>query len=266
MGILGAVIGDVIGSVYEFKPCINPDSCKLITSKSDFTDDTVMTFAVREAVLKGGTTKSFIQAYKDYGRRYPNRGYGSRFLQWLKLNSTSSEAYNSFGNGSAMRCSFIGQYDKFSSQEVRKYAKNSAIVTHNHPEGIKGAVFTADMTYHLRHGASKTRFSTKADITYPADRYPILTKWNETCQGSLPIAINCFLASNDFESCMRNVLRYPCDTDTIAAICGTWAEEYYQDTFSDFLEKFNIVFELSNMLPAEFVNALQKEYPRYFSK
>ena len=263
MGILGAILGDIIGSVYEFEPCTNPKTCELFSPNVFFTDDTVMTMATRTAVVFQGErpNPNFASVYKMYGKTYPNRGYGGRFKYWL--DSNSAEPYNSFGNGSAMRVSYIGQHYT-SVKDVQYYAEKSAEVTHNHPEGVKGAVFTAEMTYRLKNGISKNTFKTYANKYYPRREDPILKTWNETCQGSIPLAIDCFLRSSDFESCMRNVLEYPCDTDTIAAICGTWAEEYYKDSMGEFIQEYSVVSRLQNILPRPFFVSLRVEYPFWF--
>lgn len=263
MGILGAILGDIIGSVYEFEPCPNPKTCELFSPDAFFTDDTVMTMATRTVIIFQGDLENpnFSAAYKMYAKTYPNRGYGGRFKQWM--DSDSYEPYNSFGNGSAMRVSYIGQHYA-SATAVKHYAAKSAEVTHNHPEGIKGAVFTAEMTYRLKKGVSKKVFRTYANRYYPKSEYPILKTWNETCQGSIPLAVDCFLRSSDFESCMRNVLEYPCDTDTVAAICGTWAEEYYKDSMGEFIQKYDVVSKLQDILPAPFFKVLETEYPIWF--
>lgn len=146
--MLGAIVGDIVGSIYEWRN-IKTKDFPLFGSRCSFTDDTVMTCAVAEAVMNGGKREDFIKAMKKYGRLYPNVGYGGNFAQWIF--SDEVEPYNSFGNGSAMRvspCAWAAKCDSVSKAELpdrcRNLARLSAEVTHNHPEGVKGAVATAD--------------------------------------------------------------------------------------------------------------------------
>ena len=240
MAIIGAILGDIAGSQYEFHkpPWLNPDTCELFSNKCEFTDDTVMTLAAKSAILNKET---FADSYRKFGRKYPNMGYGWKFENWLK--SKGMKAYNSVGNGSAMRCSFIGEY--FDTEaEVTEWATKSAECTHNHLEGIKGAVTTAMCVYMARTGATKKEILDYASCQYPVGDYlygaarPIedyrkMYQWNEVCQGSVPVAIRCFIESEDYESFLRKVFSLKCDMDTLCAIGGGIAEEFYHGTGFD---------------------------------
>lgn len=240
MAIIGAVLGDIAGSQYEFykPPGLNPDTCKLFTESCEFTDDTVMTLAAKSAILNHET---FADSYRKFGEQYPDKGYGLNFESWLK--NKNMKAYNSIGNGSAMRCSYIGEY--FDNQkDVIEWATKSAECTHNHPEGIKGAVVTAMCVYMARIGATKSDVFDYAARQYPKSDYPYPIEfsiaeyrenyqWNEVCHWSVPVAIRCFLESEDYESFLRNVFSLRCDMDTICAIGGGIAEEFYKGTGLD---------------------------------
>lgn len=207
MAIIGAILGDIAGSQYEFGRPINLDwkNCKLFTDRCNFTDDTVMTLAAKSAIKNN---KSFEESYREFGRKYQNVGYGEMFDTWLFYDD--EKAYNSFGNGSAMRCSYIGEHFN-SGKEVEKWAIKSAECTHNHPEGIKGAVTTAMCIYMARTGATKDEIFQYAKLQYPLENYKYSIErqiddyrnsyhWNASCQGSVPTAIRCFLESDDYES------------------------------------------------------------------
>lgn len=236
MAIVGAILGDISGSQYEFNRPKNLDykNCELFTDKCSFTDDSVMTLATKLSVKNN---IPFADAYRKLGIKYPNAGYGGMFRRWLHHNDNG--AYNSFGNGSAMRCSYIGEFFN-TEEEVTKWATKSAECTHNHPEGIKGAVVTALCIYMARTGASKTDIFDYALYNYPSNSYKYSVDkkietyrdtytWDVTCQGSVPVAIRCFLESEDYESFLRNVYSLPCDMDTLCAIGGGIAEEFYKD-------------------------------------
>lgn len=239
MAIIGAILGDIAGSQYEF-PSKRPTKldwkyCGLFTDKCNFTDDTVMTLAVKSAIKNN---KSFEELYREFGRKYQNVGYGEMFDMWLFHDD--EKAYNSFGNGSAMRCSYIGEYFN-SEKEVKEWAIKSAECTHNHPEGIKGAVTTAMCVYMARTGATKDEIFQYVKLQYPLEDYQYSVEksisdyrnsyhWNANCQGSVPVAIRCFLESESYESFLRNVFSLRCDMDTLCAIGGGIAEEFYHGT------------------------------------
>ena len=227
--MIGAIIGDIAGSVYEWDN-IKTKKFPLFSPLSFFTDDTVMTIAVAEALLSGGKEEDFIKSMKKYGEMYPDAGYGGRFIDWLFTDDIG--AYNSWGNGSAMRVSPVAwHFDTLS--EVEYYAKKSASVTHNHPEGIKGAQATAAAIYLARKGRSKNDIKKYIESNYNYDLSRTLDeirpsyKFDESCQGTVPQAIVAFLESIDFEDAIRNAISLGGDSDTLAAITGSIAEGTY---------------------------------------
>ena len=245
--MLGAIVGDVVGSVYEWNN-IKTKDFPLFRDDCFFTDDTVMTCAVAEAIINGGQKDDFIDAMKKYGRMYPDAGYGARFGNWV--DGDDREPYNSFGNGSAMRvspcawamdCSFCARTGAWPSR--RSLARLSAEVTHNHPEGIKGAMATADAIYMCRYFFGGDGSDNPADIKrrvkehiekeYGYDLSKTLDeirptyRFNETCQNTVPQAIIAFLESTDFEDAIRNAISLGGDSDTLAAITGSIAEAAY---------------------------------------
>lgn len=237
MAVIGAILGDIAGSQYEFHPLQITDykHCELFTERCNFTDDTVMTLAVKEAILNN---IPFDETLRKFGRKHFNRGYGGRFREWLC--DENMGPYNSYGNGSAMRCSFVGEHFN-TEEEVIEWAKKSAECTHNHPEGVKGAVVTAMCIYMARKGASKEEILKYTSEQYPKSDYKYSTEyslaeyrdsyqWDVSCQGSVPTAIRCFYESEDYESFIRNVFSLHCDRDTLAAIGGGVAEEFYHRT------------------------------------
>jgi len=234
--MLGAIAGDIIGSVYENLRTKRKDF-KLFTPLSTFTDDTVLTVAVADAVLSGAEYGPTIKAY---ARRHPLRGYGPRFLIWMA--TPGVKPYNSFGNGSAMRVSPVAH--AFSSEQaVLEEARKTAECTHNHPEGIKGAQAAALGVFLARHGADKASIrSTIAerfgyDLSRTIDAMRAEYRIDLTCQGSVPEAIIAFLDSDSFEDAVRNAVSLGGDADTQACIAGAIAEAYYKDIPSDILRQ-----------------------------
>lgn len=233
--MIGAIIGDVAGSVYEFHPWQGDwRDIPLFTSRSKFTDDTVLSFAVAAALMAAdGNADVFQDALVDeihaYGAKYPKSGYGGRFAQWLMYRKR--EPYNSFGNGSAMRVSPVG-WAFASLAETERWAAMSAAVTHNHPEGIKGAQVTAGCIFLARNGADKDQIRAyAASCGYSMDRTLEQIRDNytfdETCQGSVPEAIAAFLESGSFEETIRKAIWLRGDADTQAAIAGGIAGAYF---------------------------------------
>jgi ADP-ribosylglycohydrolase len=227
--MIGAIIGDIVGSVYEWNN-IKTKDFQLFSPECFFTDDTVMTLAVAEGLMNGGSAGDFIQAMKKYGRMYPGAGYGGHFGIWLF--SEDTHPYNSWGNGSAMRVSPVAWvFDSLS--EVEKYAEVSAAVTHNHPEGIKGAQATAAAIFLARKGKSKDEIKVYIESKYGYDLSRTLDEirpgysFNESCQETVPEAIMAFLESTDFEDAIRNAISLGGDSDTLAAITGSIAEAAY---------------------------------------
>ena len=234
--MLGAIIGDIVGSVYEWNN-IKTKDFPLFSEKCFFTDDTVMTIAVADALLNGGTADDFIDSMKKYGRLYPNAGYGSRFGNWV--HSNAREPYNSWGNGSAMRVSPCGWFAE-SLKETEALAEKSAAVTHNHPEGIKGAQATAAAIYLARNDMKKDKIKEYIESKYNYNLSRTLEEirpvyqFNETCQETVPEAIIAFLESNGFEDAIRNAISLGGDSDTLAAITGSIAEAAYGIPTADF--------------------------------
>ena len=235
MAIKGAVLGDILGSQYEFNRPKNLDweNVPLLGNGfASFTDDTVMMLAIKEALVEG---KDIVECMVEIGRRYPDSGYGGRFYNWI--NTDDHSPYNSWGNGSAMRVAFVGDYyDDY--EAMQDMAAKTAKISHNHPEGIKGAVVTASCIWMSKHGKSKEdiynyvlkeypREDYEYSIGYSLDEIRLRYVWNESCQGSVPPAMRCFYESEDYESFMRNIYSLPCDSDTFGAIAGGVAEEYY---------------------------------------
>lgn len=226
--MLGAIAGDMVGSVYEF----NNNKTKefpLFTEASCFTDDSILTVAVAEVLMQGDDYQS---AFQRYYRRYPHPcgGYGARFQSWAA--AANPEPYNSWGNGSAMRVSPVG-YAFDNLEAVLQEAERTAIVTHNHPEGVKGAQATAAAIFLARTGESKTairEYITKTfgyDLNRTVDEIRPVYRYNESCQETVPEAIAAFLDSTDFEDAIRNAISLGGDSDTLTCITGGIAEAFY---------------------------------------
>jgi ADP-ribosylglycohydrolase len=243
--MLGAIIGDVIGSRFEAYNKKTTDF-KLFTEKSIFTDDSVLTVAVADCLINN---KSYTNVFQEYGRKYPNAGYGGTFYKWIF--SKNPQPYNSWGNGSAMRVSPVA-YAFNDLEEVLKEAKRSAEVTHNHPEGIKGAQAIAAAVFLARKNKTKsdikdyiqTKFGynleRKLDDIRPVYRFDV------SCQGSVPESIIAFFESTDFESAVRLAISIGGDSDTIAAMAGSIAEAFYKE------------------IPLEMINETKKRLPNAF--
>ncbi len=226
-GIIGAIAGDVIGSAYEFNPT-RDYNFELFTPKSTFTDDTVLTMANAQWLLEDEqhTHETLVAIMLDLCRRYVDRGYGGRFAGWIRSNNP--QPYDSFGNGSAMRVSPVGYYAS-SLDEALELAKISAEVTHNHPEGIKGAQATAAAIFMARHGKTKQEikdYVTGAfgyDLSRTLEQIRPTFTFDETCQRTVPEAITCFIEGEDYEDVVRLSVALAGDADTIAAIAGSIA-------------------------------------------
>lgn len=251
--MLGAIIGDIVGSVYEWHN-IKTKDFPLFRDDCFFTDDTVMTIATADALMSGGETDDFINAYKKWGRLYPDAGYGGRFGSWI--HSDDRKPYNSWGNGSAMRvspcawvmnCGFYGRTGCWPSNGWECVTK-SAEVTHNHPEGVKGAQATAVAIFLSRFYAEGHAFdycqpwsveelkdeikkliesNLGYDLSRTLDEIRPTYRFNESCQDTVPQAIIAFLESMDFEDAIRNAISLGGDSDTLAAITGSIAEAAY---------------------------------------
>lgn len=229
-GIIGAISGDIIGSTREFNS-IKTKDFKLFTKRSTFTDDTIMTMAIANWLIRDKESKMvLIDELKYWGNKYPNAGYGGMFKKWL--GQDSPQPYGSWANGSAMRvspCAWVGE----SIEEVQNLAYESAVVTHNHPEGIKGALATADAIYLARIGAKKQEIKDHIEVRYqydldiPLDELRPYYDFDVSCAGSVPESIMCFLQANDFEDTIRNAVSLGGDADTQAAIAGSIASAYW---------------------------------------
>ena len=234
--MIGALIGDIVGSVYEFHnlkskefPLFTPENCP--------TDDSIMTLAIAQAVLSAqGDLEALpqlaVQSMVALGNRYPNAGYGGRFYQWLQKGKyTTPKPYNSFGNGSAMRVSPCG-FAADSLDQAIAMARQVTKVTHNHPEGMKGAEATAAAVYLAKAGQDKQAIrqyilENYYDISFTLDEIRPTYTFDVSCQGSVPQALEAFFESVSFEDAIRSAVSIGGDSDTIAAIAGGIAEAYY---------------------------------------
>ena len=233
----GAVLGDMVGSPYEFDRGKKiKDFGPLLTDRSEYTDDTVMTVAVADALMKTtamddtSVLYAVQQSMRRWGRRYPDAGYGGMFYRWLRKGNP--EPYNSYGNGSAMRVSSVG-WLYGSMEETRRVARLTAAVTHNHPEGIKGAEATASVIYLARTGAGKDeikRYVTEQfgyDLSRTCDEIRPGYHHMESCQETVPEAITAFLEGVSFEDVIRTAVSLGGDCDTLTCIAGGMAEAMY---------------------------------------
>lgn len=254
--MIGAIAGDIIGSVFENQP-IKATDFPLFSASSRFTDDTVLTVAIAHSILSG---RDYVSSLKKFGRKYPHAGYGGTFYQWM--HSDINEPYNSWGNGSAMRVSPVGL--AFNSiNDVLSEAEKSAVVTHNHPEGIKGAQATALAIFLARMGEAKEiikdeitrRFgydlNRKLDVIRPGYSFDV------SCQGSVPESIIAFLESENYEDAIRKGISLGGDSDTIACITGGIAHAYYQDVPEEIRKN------AERRLPKEFLKIINEFNEKY---
>ncbi|MEE0776483.1 MAG: ADP-ribosylglycohydrolase family protein [Bacillota bacterium] len=233
--MLGAMIGDIVGSIYEFEP-IKTKEFPFWGQGCFFTDDTVMTAAVAKALLEScdldhsEIRSALIRNMQEFGALYPNAGYGLRFERWLC--SEDPQPYNSWGNGSAMRVSSAG-WLCHNLEETMTLARLSAEVTHNHPEGVKGAQAVAAAIYLLRTGKTKQEVKRYIQGIFQYDFRKKLVQirpdygFEASCQRSVPQAMTAFWESESFEDCIRNAISLGGDSDTLGAIAGSLAEAYY---------------------------------------
>ena len=232
--MLGAIIGDIAGSIYEFNN-IKTEDFTPFEGKCFFTDDTVMTVAVADALMSGKrdpkkTEACMIKSMKKFGKSYPNAGYGGRFSAWL-LNP-DPKPYDSFGNGSAMRVSPVAWYFH-SLEKVQQFAEISAKVTHDHPEGIKGASAVATAIFMARNGRDKDYIKRYIELKYHYDFSKTLDEirpsynFDETCQGTVPVAFEVFFEAESFEDTLKKAISIGGDSDTLAAIACSIAEGFY---------------------------------------
>ena len=258
--MLGAILGDIVGSPYEFDHNnYKHKAFPLLSEKSHFTDDTVMTVAVAQGLMagQGDAPKTFAEVQHEmrrWGRAYPHAGYGGMFRRWL--HAENPKPYGSFGNGSAMRVSAAGWlFDTL--DKTLEMAKVTAEVTHNHPEGIKGAQATAAVIFLARTGHSKPEIKQYVEQTFGYDLNRTCDEIRptyhhvETCQETVPEAIIAFLESTGFEDALRNAVSLGGDSDTLACITGGIAEAFYgmppelqQETLKRLPEEMQAAYEL----------------------
>ncbi|MCR4811320.1 MAG: ADP-ribosylglycohydrolase family protein [Bacteroidales bacterium] len=251
--MIGAIAGDIIGSRFEFNNYRATDF-ELFSRECTYTDDTVMTMAVADAILNG---KPFGATMREYGHANINRGYGGRFFQWLFSNDP--KPYDSFGNGSAMRvspCAFLANGDR---EKALTWAVNSAVCTHNHPEGIKGAMAVTDailLAYSKKQKSEIKDYISRIygyDLNFTIEKLRPHYPFDETCQGSVPQAIVAFLESDSFEGAIRLAVSLGGDSDTIACITGGMAEAYYG-------VPEEIVKKTKSLLPDNYVKVIEGMY------
>lgn len=232
--MIGSIIGDIVGSIYEFDN-IKTKEFPLFTERTTYTDDSILTIATAKWILEGGGKADSGKYYFRYGFNHPHPmgGYGDSFVRWLERAENNDFApYNSCGNGSSMRVGPVGwAYNTI--DEVLEMAKASAECTHNHPEGVKGAQTTALCIFLARKGLSKDSIKKEIvdrfgyDLDFTCDSIRDTYTWGATCQDTVPQAIVAFLDGKDFEDCIRNAISIGGDSDTLACITGSIAEAFY---------------------------------------
>ncbi len=254
--MIGAIAGDVIGSVFE-QYAIKSTQFELFSRHSKYTDDTVLTVAIADAIMRD---VDYATSLKTFGMRYPNAGYGGSFFRWIF--SSDMKPYNSWGNGSAMRVSPVG-FAFTSIEDVLKEAKKSAEVTHNHPEGIKGAQAVSLAIFLARSGKNKAAI--KAEISHRfgyfldrrLDDIRPHYSFDVSCQGSVPESIIAFLEGENFEDTIRKGISLGGDSDTIACIAGGIAQAFYQDIPQE------ITSNVRKRLPESFLDIIDEFSARY---
>lgn len=223
--MLGAIVGDIVGSIHEFRPG-QAEDFELFAADAGFTDDTVHCVAIAEVLLDAG---DYAHSLRTWSRRYPGAGYGGMFYGWIYRDS--APAYGSYGNGSAMRVAPVGwAFDDL--EQVLAEAKRSAEVTHSHPEGIRGAQAIAGAIFLARNGASKRElleFATRMgyDCSRTLDERRPQHRMDETCNGTVPVALTAVFESRDFETAVRKAVAMGGDADTLGCIAGGVAEAVY---------------------------------------
>lgn len=254
--MLGAVAGDIIGSIYEASP-IKTKSFPLFSPGCRFTDDSVLTIAVARAILEGTDYRESLQAL---GRRYPHAGYGPSFIHWLF--SEDPQPYHSWGNGSAMRVSAVGwAFDSWES--VLEEAAKSAVISHNHPQGIRGAQATAAAVFLARTEKNRDAIRDRIETSFAYDLSRGLSdirpgyRFDVSCQGSVPEAMIAFLEASSFEDAVRNAVSLGGDSDTLACIAGGIAEAYFDGIPASIAES------VRDLLTSDLWDIVQAFYRRY---
>jgi ADP-ribosylglycohydrolase len=254
--MIGAISGDIIGSLYEASP-IKTENFRLFHQYSRFTDDTVMTIAIAESII---LNISYAENMQKWGRKYPDAGYGISFYHWLF--AKNPKPYNSWGNGAAMKVSPIG-FAFNSIEEVKAEAERSVIASHNHPEGIKGAKAVASAVYYARHFQDKDKIRDLIESEYGYNLDRKISDIREdyvmdvSCQGSVPEAIIAFLDSSSFEDTIRKAVSLGGDSDTLACIAGGIAEAYYGGV------PMEIEIEARKRLPEEMLKVIDEFYDTF---
>lgn len=233
----GAILGDMIGAPYEFDRGNKTKDFEMFNDRVSFTDDSVMTIAVADALMRissdaddDDVKTAVIQSMQKWGKRYPWAGYGQRFFIWLS--KKNPQPYGSWGNGSAMRVSSVGWLYN-SLEETRRYARLTAEVTHNHPEGIKGAEAVASAIFMARNGASKEEIKEYIiqefdyDLSRTCDEIRPGYHHIESCQETVPEALTAFMEGTDFEDVIRTAVSLGGDCDTLTCIAASIAEAFY---------------------------------------
>lgn len=255
--MIGAIVGDVVGSVYEFDP-IKTTDFPLLSERSFFTDDTVLTVAVADAILH---ERDYGEALHELANRYPVCTYGGGFRAWM--GSSDPRPYNSFGNGSAMRVSPVG-FAFGTVTDVLREARRTAEVTHDHPEGIKGAQATALAVFLARTGSTREDVRREVaerfgyDLERSLDQIRPAYQFDETCQGTVPEAITAALESESFEDAIRKAVSLGGDSDTLACIAGGIAEAFWGGVPEP------VEAEVRARLPADLLGVVD-EFRRRFS-
>lgn len=249
--VLGSIAGDIIGSVYENFP-IKTTEFPLFQSRSRFTDDTVLTLAIASSIMD---KVDYASSLRTFGRKYPNAGYGGFFFNWLF--DPESGPYNSWGNGAAMRVSPVG-FAFATIEEVLVESQKTAAVSHNHPEGIKGAQAAALAVFLARTGAVKKEIQGEIsrrfgyDLSRTLDEIRPQYRFDISCQGTVPEAITAFLESRDYEDAVRKAISLGGDSDTLACITGGIAHAFYKEIPQ------MIVREVRKRLPEEFLSIIDR--------
>ena len=264
--MIGSIIGDIVGSVYEFTPNnIKTKEFEFFNPNGSYTDDSILTLATADWLLHGGDVAHY---YSRYGEKYPwpMGGYGGGFKRWLvrTIQQQDFRPYNSCGNGSAMRVGPVGwAFDTV--EEVLAKAKESAECTHNHPEGIKGAQATALAIMMARQGYNKNEIRSEMekrfeyDLQFTCEGIRPTYTWGGTCQDSVPQAIVAFLDGEDYEDSVRNAISIGGDSDTIGCISGSIAEAYFG-------VPTDLRNQAMNYLPEEFQNIINEFENKFKNK
>lgn len=254
--LMGAIVGDVVGSIFEINN-IKTKNFDLLSPDSDYTDDSVMTIAVADAILNN---LPIVETLQKYGRDFPNRGYGKFFQDWI--NSDNPQPYRSWGNGSAMRTAAVG-FAYNTEVEVLENAKRIAEVTHNHPDAIAGAQAVSMCIYLAKIGKAKQEIKMYVEkkfgysLNKTIDEIRPDFNFDVSCKGTVIPAIRAFLESSDFESAIRLAISIGGDSDTIASIVGGIAQAYYKDM------PIEISNKIYTLLPKEFQDLLHKFHDKY---